>query len=115
MEKGVVWLAICSSAPGEQGNYASQEIERRIKETGTHVAGYLIDASGEVGHLYGATNTPHMYVIDPAGTLIYMGAIDDKPTTNRADVTSAKNYVQMALDAAMNGKPVPVKSTKAYG
>lgn len=115
MEKGVVWLAICSSAPGKQGHFSSDEIQQRMKERGSTLTNYLIDANGTVGRSYRATNTPNMYVIDPTGTLLYMGAIDDKPTSNRADIASAKNYVQMALDSALSGKAAPVKVTKAYG
>ena len=117
MEKGIVWLAICSSAPGKQGHFSSNEIQQRMKENGSTLTNYLIDADGTVARSYGATNTPNMYVINPAGTLLYMGAIDDKPTSNRADIASAKNYVQMALDAALSGKEAPqtVKATKAYG
>ena len=75
----------------------------------------LMDTSGEVGRMYGARTTPHMYVINPEGTLIYKGGIDDKPTTDEADIAPATNYVEMALDAAMNGEEVPVKTAPPYG
>jgi len=65
--------------------------------------------------LYDAKTTPHMYVIDPKGTLIYNGAIDDKPTTEVADVTGARNYVSTALTEAMAGKPVSNPTTRPYG
>jgi peroxiredoxin len=115
MDKGVVWLAVCSSAPGKQGHFSTAEIQNRLKQHASTPTSYLLDTDGRVGQIYGATNTPHMYIVNPAGTLIYMGAIDDKPTANRADIATARNYVQAALDAAMAGQAVPVKATKAYG
>ena len=75
----------------------------------------LIDADGKVGKMYGATNTPHMYVIDAEGKVAYMGAIDDKPTANTADVDGATNYPAKALDELMAGKAVSTPKTKAYG
>jgi hypothetical protein len=75
----------------------------------------LLDADGTIGRLYQAKTTPHMFVIDPKGNLIYQGAIDDKPTTDQADVKTAHNYLNDALSAAMAGKPVPVASTRPYG
>ena len=75
----------------------------------------LLDPTGAVGQLYGATNTPHMYVIDKAGTLVYAGAIDDKPTTRRSDVQGAQNYVRAALQNVAAGQPVKTPITRAYG
>ena len=75
----------------------------------------LLDPNGKVGHEYGATNTPHMYVIDPSGKLIYSGAIDDKPSTDLDDVKTANNYVKDALEEAMAGKPVTTPTSRAYG
>ena len=68
-----------------------------------------------MGRLYGATNTPQMFVIDPKGTLIYSGAIDDKRSTRQEDVKTAKNYVRVALEETMAGKPVSNASTSPYG
>ena len=75
----------------------------------------LLDPAGTVGKVYGATNTPHMYVIDKAGTLMYAGAIDDRPTTRRSDVQGAQNYVREALQAVAAGQPVKTPVTRAYG
>ena len=75
----------------------------------------LLDPDGKVGHAYAATNTPHMYVIDPNGKLIYSGAIDDKPSPNPQDVAGATNYVKAALTEAMEGKPVATPTSRAYG
>ena len=75
----------------------------------------LLDPNGVVGKLYGATNTPHMYVVDKSGLLAYAGAIDDKPTTRRSDVSIARNYVREALAAVAAGQPVKTPVTRAYG
>ena len=75
----------------------------------------LLDPKGTVGKQYGATNTPHMYVIDPGGQLVYAGAIDDRPTTRKGDVTGANNYVRAALQAVAAGQPVKTPVTRAYG
>lgn len=114
-EKGVVWLTILSSAPGKQGYLEPSQAKQLMKEQGFASAAYLFDTDGKVGKAYGARTTPHMYVIDPKGTLIYMGAIDDKPTANQADIPGARNHVVKALEEAMAGKPVSVPSTQPYG
>ena len=114
-EKGVVWLTICSSAPGKQGNFSNEEINSRSKEHGANFTAYLVDASGEVGKMYGAKTTPHMYVISPEGTLVYAGGIDDTPSTDVDDIETATNYVSAALDTAMNGEEIAVKVSKPYG
>lgn len=114
-EKEVVWLTICSSAQGKQGYYEADELKKKTKEEKFSATAYLIDAAGTVGHLYQARTTPHMYVIDPAGILIYTGAIDDKPSTKTADVDGATNYVQACLTSAMNGKEVATTATTPYG
>lgn len=113
--QGVVWLTIASSAPGQQGHVSGLEADKLTTDRGAAPTSVLLDPSGAVGHLYGATATPHMYVIDKAGQLAYMGAIDDKPTTNRADVPDARNYVREALAAVAAGQPVKTTSTRAYG
>lgn len=114
-EAGVVWLAICSSAPGKQGHFSPEEIQKRMTSHQSKPSAYLIDESGVVGKQYGAKTTPHMYVITPDGTLVYAGAIDDKPSTDTDDIAGAVNYVNDALTAVLAGKPVAVKETKAYG
>lgn len=113
--KGVVWLSINSSAPGKQGNMPPDQVNNRLTEKGAAPSAYLLDSDGKVGRTYGAKTTPAMYIIDTTGVLIYAGAIDDKASTDRADVASAKNYVQAALDQAMAGKPVAIAGTRSYG
>jgi peroxiredoxin len=114
-EAGVVWLGVNSSAEGKQGQFSIEEIHSRLKNHGSTLDAYLLDGSGDVGRMYGATHTPHMYIINPEGTLIYMGAIDSIRSANVADIPKADNYVIMAMDAAIEGKEVPVTMTRAYG
>lgn len=114
-EKGIVWLTICSSAPGKQGYYEAAKVKPMLKDQKFASAAYLQDADGTVGHLYGAKTTPHMYIIDPEGTLLYAGAIDDKPSTNKDDIKGATNYVRAALDAALAGETIEVKTSTPYG
>jgi hypothetical protein len=113
--KGVVWLSIVSSAPGRQGYVTGSEADRLTQTRKAHPTAVLLDPSGTVGHLYKAKTTPDMYVIDPAGTLVYEGAIDSRPSTDPDDITGATAYVKLALDAAMSGKPVATAVTSPYG
>jgi peroxiredoxin len=113
--RGVVWLSINSSASGEQGNYPATELNQIALKTGSGRTALLLDPDGKVGHLFGAKTTPDMYIINPQGALVYEGAIDDKPSTELADIKTAKNYVKFALDAAMSGKTVALTSTRPYG
>lgn len=113
--KDVVWLSICSSAAGKQGNLSAADIEKKNQEYGANFSAYLIDDNGAVGREYDAKTTPEMYVVNPEGVLIYKGAIDDKPTAKPEDVKGASNYVQTALNAALAGEPIPVTETKPYG
>jgi len=115
VDKGVVWLTICSSAEGKQGYYDSAALKTMAEERKLAATAYLRDADGTVGKLYGAKTTPHMFIVNPDGVLIYAGAIDDKPSANPDDIKGATNYVAASLDAAMAGKPVDPKSTTAYG
>ena len=114
-EKGVVWLSICSSAPGKQGYYEGEDLLSRLKQQKSEAAAYLIDADGTVGKMYGAKATPNMFVIDPDGILRYAGAIDDHPTPKPEDIPNSTNYVKAALDAVMAGKEVSVKTSAPYG
>ena len=115
-EQDVVWLTIASSAPGRQGHIASpQEAVEIIEQRASRQTALLLDPEGAVGQLYGAKTTPHMFIIDANGLLIYAGAIDDTPSTDPADVTQATNYVRLALDAAMAGQPVSTSATTSYG
>lgn len=114
-DKGVVWLSIVSSAEGKQGYYPPAEMVKQKEKHNGEMTAILMDPSGEVGRTYGAQVTPHMYVINPEGELIYKGGIDDKPTTDVADIEGATNYVKMALDQAMSGEDVKVQTAKPYG
>lgn len=113
--KGVVWLSICSSAPGKQGHMTGGDASKKCAETQSAATAYLLDESGEVGKTYNAKVTPEMVVIDANGVLVYQGAIDDKKSTNPGDIAGAKNYVAAALDEVLAGKPVSTPKTDAYG
>ncbi len=114
-DKGVVWLSVLSSAPGEQGNVTPAEENQYLKKMNAAPTAALLDPEGTIGRLYQAKTTPHIFVIDPQGKLVYQGAIDDKPTTDRADIKTAHNYLNEALNASMAGKPVTVATTRPYG
>jgi peroxiredoxin len=114
-EKGVAWLTINSSAPGKEGNVDAAQANAILEKRSAAPTAYLLDPQGVVGRAYGAKTTPHMFVIDPQGQLVYAGGIDDKPSTDQADVKTAKNYVRAALDEAMAGKPVTVPVSQPYG
>jgi peroxiredoxin len=113
--KGVVWLSILSSAPGQQGYETATQENAYLKKMNAAPTAALLDPSGAIGHLYDARTTPHMFVIDPAGKIVYQGALDDKPTPDPASLKTADNYVSDALNAAMAGKPVAVAVTRPYG
>jgi len=113
--KGVIWLTVLSSAPGKQGYLTGPEENSYLRQVNAAPTAVLLDPSGSLGHLYDAKTTPHMYIVSPQGTLIYNGAIDDKPTTDVADVPGAKNYVSAALEEATSGKPVAISTTRPYG
>ena len=115
VDKGVVWLSVCSSADGKQGHMEAADWNEEIAERKLSSTAVLIDESGEVGKTYGAKTTPHMYIINPDGVLIYKGAIDDKASTNQDDIPGARNHVLAALDEALTGKPVAVALTQPYG
>jgi peroxiredoxin len=114
-QKGIVWLTVLSSAPGEQGNVSAAEANELTRSRGAAPTAVILDPSGIIGRSYGARTTPHMFVIDKTGTLVYMGGIDDKPTTDVADIATAKNYVRLALTAVISGTPVQDPITRPYG
>jgi hypothetical protein len=113
--EGVIWLTILSSAPGEQGNVTATEANELTRSRGASPTAVILDPTGTIGHAYGARTTPHMFIIDKNGMLVFMGGIDDKPTTDVADIPTAKNYVRLALAAVMAGKPVQDPVTRPYG
>src|SRR6266705_3085267 len=112
--KRVVWLTIDSNAPGTEGNLTSEQAVQKMTEWKTHQTALLLDPEGKAGRAYGAKNTPNMVVINPEGKLIYEGAIDSKATPNPADIPNSTNYVKVALDESLEGKPVTTSTTKPY-
>jgi peroxiredoxin len=111
----VVWLTVNSSAQGKQGHLDGAGAKQVIASTGGKQTAYLLDAPGTVGRAYGAKTTPHLYVIDPQGTLQYAGAIDSIASTDVADIAKATQYVPQALADIEAGKPVRVASSQPYG
>jgi len=113
--KGVVWLTVQSSAPGEQGYVTAPQENAYVKQANAAPTAVFLDPSGALGHLYNAKTTPDMYVINPQGILIYEGAIDDHASADSSDIKSSKNYVSAALGEAMAGKQVSVATSQPYG
>jgi hypothetical protein len=113
--KGVVWLSIDSSAPGLEGHLTAEQAEKKIAEWKTKQTALLLDPDGKAGRTYGAKNTPHMFIINPEGKIIYEGAIDSKASANAADIANSTNYVKVALDESLGGKTVTTTTTKPYG
>ncbi|MGE5616280.1 MAG: thioredoxin family protein [Bacillota bacterium] len=113
--KGVVWLSIISSAPGKQGHVDGATANKLTKERGASPTAVLLDENGEVGRLYGAKTTPHMFIVDPNGKLIYAGGIDSIASADDEDLPKATQYVRVALTEAMSGKPVSQPVTANYG
>ena len=113
--KGVIWLTVISSAPGTQGYVTAEQENEYLKKMNSTPTAVLLDPTGVIGHQYEAKTTPHMYVINPKGLLVYEGAIDDKPTSDQADIAGATNFVQAALQQTTAGKPVSTQVTRPYG
>jgi peroxiredoxin len=113
--KGAVWLSIISSAPGAQGFVTPEQEKAYLADKQAAPTDVLFDSDGTVGHLYGAKTTPHMFVINDKGVLVYAGAIDDNPSSDAADAATAKNFVRAAYDEASAGKSVSTASTAPYG
>ena len=114
-DEGVVWLSICSSAPGKQGHMDDDGWNASVEERGSNQSAVLIDETGLVGKAYGARTTPHMYVIDADGELVYMGALDSNGSPDPATIDGAQNYVAETLDSLLAGNEVEPFSTKPYG
>jgi peroxiredoxin len=113
--KGVVWLTILSSSAGQQGHMEPAQANAYFAKQNAAPSAILLDPSGEIGRLYDAKTTPHMFVINPDGVLVYNGAIDDKPTSEQADLATASNYVSAALTEGMAGKAVTTATSRPYG
>jgi peroxiredoxin len=113
--KGVVWLSIDSSAAGKEGYLTADQANAKITEWKTKQTAFVLDPDGKAGQTYGAKNTPHMFVINPEGKIVYEGAIDSKATPNPSDIAGSTNYVKVALEESMGGKTVSTANTKPYG
>jgi peroxiredoxin len=114
--KGVIWLTISSSAKGKEGYLAAPaDAAAFIEKNHAAMTALLLDPQGKVGRAYGAKTTPAMVVLAKDGTIAYEGAMDDKPSTDQADIAGAHNYVAAALDELMADKPVSVPQTRSYG
>lgn len=114
-QKGVVWLGVNSTSP-RPSNYRNPVRSQAIlKDWKSAPTAFVLDPDGKVGKQYGARTTPHMYVIDPKGVLVYVGGIDDKPSISQRDIPTAKNLVAAALDESLSGKPVGTPSAMPYG
>ena len=111
----VIWLSIISSAKGKQGHLTASEAQNLKQVKNNNSTAIILDETGDIGRLYGAKTTPHMYVIAPTGEVIYRGAIDDKPSTEISSLAGATNYVDQVLEAHQNGQKILVEATKAYG
>lgn len=112
---GAAWLTINSGAPGKQGHMTGAQAQAFVASSKAVPTAYLLDPKGVVGKGYGAKTTPHLYIVDAAGTLVYQGGIDDKPTANAADIAGARNHVLAALGEMKAGKPVSMPETRPYG
>jgi peroxiredoxin len=113
--KGVVWLTVAASAAGEQGHVTATQANDLTRSRDAAPAAVLLDPQSKVARAYGATVTPHMYIIDAKGTLVYKGGIDSIPSSSASDVPKATQYVRVALDQVLAGKQVTDASTRAYG
>ncbi len=114
-KEGVVWLSVISSPVGEQGHVDGAKAKELTASRDAAPAAILLDPKSQMARAYGAQTTPHMYIIDPKGTLAYAGAIDDKPSASASSLNGAKSYVRQAMAELKAGKPVSEPATKAYG
>ena len=114
-DKGVIWLTVISSSPGSQGYVTADQENDYLQKMHAVPTAAILDPKGDIGRLYSAKTTPHMFVVSPQGQIIYNGAIDDKATTDPSDINGANNYVSDALQEAMSGKAVAVAATRPYG
>ncbi|XVJ69261.1 MAG: thioredoxin family protein [Rhizobacter sp.] len=113
--KDVVWLSISSTAPGHVDYLASKDLVAKYQSWGASSSALLMDDDGRVGKTYAARTTPHMFIVDPKGVLVYAGGIDDKRSANPADVATAKNFVKTSLGELLAGKPVSTPTSAPYG
>ncbi|NNC37157.1 MAG: redoxin domain-containing protein [Acidimicrobiales bacterium] len=114
-EDGFAWLTVISSAPGKQGHVSGEKANKLTKKRGATPTAVLLDESGDAGRLYAAKTTPHMYIVNKQGTLVYQGAIDSIPSANPKKIAEATNYVTAALDSMKAGTAIEVTDSQPYG
>jgi hypothetical protein len=112
---GVAWFSVASSGPGQQGYETAEGWNELNEEKGTQATAVLLDPEGTVGQQYEARTTPHMYIIDPEGTLVYHGAIDSNSSSDPADLADAENYVEVVMSAVLAGEAPPYEYRDPYG
>ena len=113
--RGVIWLTVAASAPGEEGFVNASQANELTKSRNAAPTAVLLDPQSKIARAYGATVTPHMYIVDAAGVLVYKGGIDSIPSADTADIPKAKQYVRVALGELLAGKQVAEASTRPYG
>ncbi|KYG66499.1 alkyl hydroperoxide reductase [Bdellovibrio bacteriovorus] len=113
--KGVIWYTVVSSAKGKQGHQSPADTLKTATEKKAAASAILLDESGVMGKAYGAKTTPHMYVIDPSGNVVYAGGIDNNDSSDPKVIPASTNYVSAALDAGMANKKIEVSSARPYG
>ena len=112
---GIVWLSIISSSPGKQGHVSGKQANELSASRNASPTAVILDESSEIGLLYGAKTTPHMYIVDKSGQLVYMGGIDDTPSKDEDDISKSKNYVRAALDEMAASQAIKKSITRPYG
>ena len=113
--EGVIWLSINSAAAGKQGDFEPAQVKAWMQQVSAAPTDYFRDPSGLVGHLYGARNTPHLFIINRDGTLVYAGGIDSIASAEPEDIAQATNYVDAAMADLTAGRPVAQANTRPYG
>lgn len=113
--KGVAWLAVNSTSQASGEYYTPEQMARWLRDKGAAPTATLLDETGKVGRAYGARTTPHMYIVDPQGKLVYAGAIDDKRSASLAETKNANNHVRAALNEALAGRAITTSATSPYG
>lgn len=114
-EKMVIWLSVISSASGKQGHVDQAGALKDKKDNKSFASDIILDSDGKLGKMFEAKTTPHLFIINKEGVLVYQGAIDDRADADIESVPLAKNYISMALDELLSGKKVSIGTTKAYG
>ena len=113
--QGVIWLSVISSAPGQQGHVSPAAADELTRSRKAAPHAVLLDPEGRIGRAYEAKTTPHLYIIDEAGKLVYMGGIDSLATADPADIAKATQYVRVALKERAAGQPISAPVTRPYG